>query len=941
VASIYETIIGASYATAAGIDPAKAIADIVSAPGRDPGHGPERRHDQSQHDAAQIDIAVKAATAGYLLGEAIKADVGVYAGAANNFLLGLVTGNAVYNTDITETYKPSESTGSHGTGHAVDTAPTTLPGAEPPPPPEPAATPLHFTLTTGVDNFTGGELGDDFTGSDTTFNGADVLNGGGGADSLNVTAATGASYILPGATISGIETATLSNNNDLSANTTTWTGLTTLTTTAVGATTLTAAATTDIGATTTAQGAGMVIVNGGHDVTITATGATTGLIDIGSVTSPTGAIVISRATTGAVAAGSIGVEGGTSVNITQTASNAVNTTQTNGAVNIIGSSATTSVTVKATKAATADGATAGVIANTVTITDTHAGSATSGAITSIDVDGYSTVTIADSALATLKLAHGGGNISIDNSAATSPATTLNLTLNGVTGGVLDDANRYTTINVTTGAEASTLDNIIDTALTTLNVGGASRLTLDAISGMTSLTSMTISGAGGLTSNLVAGTLTSVDASASTGNNILTIRPAGTTYTGGSGVDAITLSTFLLNKAISLGGGDDILTLVFATPTAAATIDGGTGVDTVVMELNTAAAVSTSGGIDGKFIGFEVLETTGNNSFNSSATVDMAKIGGMSTVVLTTAVNVGGGGTLQFDNFAAGGTLKLTASTLSGAIVLANSAFTGGANDTVNLVLSKSAALDAGGLTVADVEHINVTTVDTSGAPTGAFFDTLPITDAALKTLTISGNAGVDLSTLTSTALTSLDASGLTLGGLKVTLGGSAGSVTIKGGVTGANTIDTSGTSNDVTYVGGSGVDTVTLAGGKNTVTLGTGADRVNVAFAALDPEHATTITDFASGDSLSFAGVTSGVGSLGAATSVIAAPSLLAALDSVAVGDGSGTPLLKWFVYGGDTYVVADISASASFQAGADFVVKLTGVLDLSTTSVAGTVITL
>jgi S-layer protein len=112
VASIYETIIGSSYATAAGIDPAKAIADIVSRQAAILATAQGAGMIKPGATAAQIDIALKAATAGYLLGEAIKADVGVYASSANNFAVALATGTAVYNTDITQTYsKPAGQTG--------------------------------------------------------------------------------------------------------------------------------------------------------------------------------------------------------------------------------------------------------------------------------------------------------------------------------------------------------------------------------------------------------------------------------------------------------------------------------------------------------------------------------------------------------------------------------------------------------------------------------------------------------------------------------------------------------------------------------------------------------------------------------------------------------------------------------------------------------------
>jgi S-layer protein len=43
--------------------------------------------------------------------------------------------------------------------------------------------------------------------------------------------------------------------------------------------------------------------------------------------------------------------------------------------------------------------------------------------------------------------------------------------------------------------------------------------------------------------------------------------------------------------------------------------------------------------------------------------------------------------------------------------------------------------------------------------------------------------------------------------------------------------------------------------------------------------------------------------------------------------------VIKWFQFGGDTYIVEDISTATAFSPAADLVVKLTGTIDLSTAS--------
>ncbi|MBO9547384.1 MAG: hypothetical protein J7528_23020, partial [Caulobacter sp.] len=213
IASIYETIIGSTYARGAGIDPQKAQLDITLRIPAILSTAQSAGMITSDMTAAQSTLALKAAIAGYLMGEAIKSDVGVYAAAANNFMLALATGTATYNTDLTTTYKPTDG---QGAGQTVTTAPpvNTVVGYEPPPPPppppepDPAPVAHSFTLTTGDDTFTGESLADTFTatlGTVTTLNANDVLDGGDGDDTLTITSDAGSSFSFNGAKISNIE----------------------------------------------------------------------------------------------------------------------------------------------------------------------------------------------------------------------------------------------------------------------------------------------------------------------------------------------------------------------------------------------------------------------------------------------------------------------------------------------------------------------------------------------------------------------------------------------------------------------------------------------------------------------------------------------------------------------------------------------------------------
>lgn len=219
VASIYETVIGSTYAKAAGVDVTAAIAylvgthDAVLASARNSGAITDAM------TAAQADLALKAAMAGLVMAAAVKADIGLYAGAANNFMLALAEGKATYNTDLTATYKPGAVPGSDGLGHTVVTPPTSsdLPGGPPPvvvtppvvePEPEPPAVSHAFVLTTGADTFVGEGASDTFTatlGNSATLNGGDSLDGGAGDDTLSITNTNATNFALGGATVRNIE----------------------------------------------------------------------------------------------------------------------------------------------------------------------------------------------------------------------------------------------------------------------------------------------------------------------------------------------------------------------------------------------------------------------------------------------------------------------------------------------------------------------------------------------------------------------------------------------------------------------------------------------------------------------------------------------------------------------------------------------------------------
>jgi S-layer protein len=871
-----------------------------------------------------------------------------------------------------------------------------------------------FTLTAGIDTFTGGAGNDTFNSSVVGgLSALDNLNGGDGANTLTV---SDTSNIAVSSTtkVANIQTATLSSGGTVGGDLSSWTGLTNLTVSEVGgnATGLKAATTAAVTVTDAAQAGGDITVNGGSSVTVTSTGATAnGDIIVGTTTAPTGAVVISRATTGAVTAGVIAVAGGTTVSITQTASNAVNTTQTNGTVSVTGGDSTTSVTVNNTAAATASATVSGINVNSVAITDVNGASATkAGTITSITVSGYSTLGISDNALKTLSVANGTGNIIIDNSGLTTPTNkTLGLTVNGLTGGTLDDADIYTTLNVTTTGANSTLANITTGAATALTVAGTKGLTLTSTAGLTALKTVTVSGSAGITADLSAATVTSVDTSATTGASKVTIDGSKATFTGGAGADTVTTTASAVSKAISLGAGDDSLILGgAAAPTAA--LSGGAGTDSLTMGAALAATSSASSSFAGLVTGFERLTLTGA----TNQTIDLAVLGNFNYV--TTSAGNG----LTLSNLSSGGTLALTGA--GTAYTIGNSAFSSGTNDTVNLALTDGSgagvSFAATGITASGVENFAITTADTQATPSGTFNDSVTLLGNSAKTITVSGNAGLTLAA-TSTALTSVDASGITgttTGGFSWTSGALAAAATVKGSAAGTNTVDasaatggaityTGGTGNDSftatngkanvitlgdgtnsatvssgnntitggtgadtvvattgnntvslgngtnsftattgnnTYTGGTGVDTVTVGGGTNTLTLGTGADVVSITAAGANVNSYTTITDAHAGVAIAFAD--KGTETFNTTKVSLASTAVFQDYANAAVqagGNASVNGAFGWFQFNGNTYLVESrhdgSGNNASFVNGTDMIIALTGLVDLSTATGAGT----
>ena len=884
--------------------------------------------------------------------------------------------------------------------------------------------PITVALTTGIDTvapstaqpMTGNDTINAYnTGATQSLSSFDKIDGGAGSDTLNVVS-VGNSFddtTTSGLVIKNVEHAVVTSDRKVVLHTTGWTGLTDVTVTAAGATsgstTVTADATTAVTVTNTNSGGNSTVVNGGSTVTVNATDASGGgTVTVGNTAAPAGAITItSNDTANNVTSGTINVKGGTTVAITQAQFNAVNTTNTNGVVNVVGGASTTSVTVTNATKATASASVAGVTANTVSIADVNGGLDAAGKLTTVNVSNFTTLGITDNALTSLTVAGGSGNIIIDNSGLTTATNkTLALSVNGQTGGTLDDADIYTTLNVTTTGANSTLANITTGAVTAVTVAGTKVLTLTSTAGLTALKTVTVSGSAGIKADLSGATVTAVDASATSGANTVTVDASKATFTGGSGVDTVTLAATTPSKAVSLGAGDDSLNLGALAGTPTGKLDGGAGTDNLTMTAALAATASGSATFAGVVTNFEKVTLTGA----TNQTIDLAVLGNFSYVTTS------GGNGLTLSNLPTGGTLVLNGA--GTAYTIGNSAFTAGTNDTVNLTLTDGStgniSFAATGITASGVENFVITTADTQATPSGTVMDSVTLLGNSVKSITVGGNAGLTL-TAASTALTTVDASGISLGGFSYTSGALASASVIKGSATGTNTVDASaataavsytggsgndsftatngkgntiaagdgnntivvssgnntitagkgndavtattgnntvnlgngtnsftGTTGNNTYTGGTGVDTVTIGGGSNTVTLGTGADVVNLTAASANVNTYSTITDAHTGASITFAD--KGTETFASTKVALASTAVFQDYANAVIaagGNASVNGAFGWFQFNGDTYLVESrhdgSGNNASFVNGTDMIIKLTGLVDLSTATGVGT----
>lgn len=451
-----------------------------------------------------------------------------------------------------------------------------------------------------------------------------------------------------------------------------------------------------------------------------------------------------------------------------------------------------------------------------------------------------------------------------------------------------EGDKLASMDLTTNANTTladgngnTVKNVAITALADATI---------TLTDLTNLENVTVAGAGAVELT-VAGSVKTVDASANAGGVTVDLSSADeAAFTGGAGKDSITVDGS--KAAHDLGAGDDTLTFSGALDEKG-TVEGGEGTDTISVAAANLTALAAEFK-DGDITGFEVLAV----SDKVTAGVDMANFSGIDHLVLKAGLE----SSQTIANMQSGSTLELTADAENDFAVTVAGADKA-ADDVLNIVLSKDAALAANTVVVKDVETINIV-ADDSGEGAADATHTMTLTADKATTVKVSGDAGMTLTLTGSDAVKTINASE------------STGNVTISDALKG------------VTFTGGAGDDTVTLDAG-NTVTGGAGDDTftINLNTAVNDR---SVITDFGAGDTIKMGSSANGSGADNALGDALVVNDPKAALnDYVNAATAEDKAGVAWFQYEGNTYVVVN-DATHGFAADADYIVQLSGSVDLS-----------
>ncbi len=901
VATAYEAIVGSSNVGTANAN--AAIADITSRQAFFTSVANQRAGGVDSGGMTGQNIALKAIVIGYILEEANKADVGTYAKAIDQLEASVAAGNAQFGANILTTYGASGS--GFNTGFAAL-------GAN-------ANGQTAVALTTGIDAINA-----------TTGN----------VNYLGTVTNQGSTNVNPQTLQAGDQINASGANNTLTI--------------------------TTLGVVGDATGGGVV------------TGVQT--VDI-------------RAATGTAAFNAQGSVSGET---------AINAFLSQGAVTLNGVS-TQTVGIINDGVTTGGSLTANYLAAATSATVNLAGGTTSGETVALTGGGLTTVNVnSNGGLNTLGTnAVAGGAAAVNGITLPNTVTTLNLSATSpltINGGVADTGLTTLSASGSGAINAGEINSTVLKSVTTTGLTGTGALTaIFTAAPAASATFALGAGSDNLTFGITAARAAATGEAATTvslantninlggGTNSLTVTGniTGSTITGSQQADVVTVAGGVdATSVINTSGGGDTIQVGTAVGGAAniaagATINGGGGATFVTNAANFQAITTGAGFTAAERALITGFSTVGiSDALANGATYDVNAIGAQnfttvgvagaagnvanlnaaSGAVVTFVNNLGGFGGGSLGTSAAPGNDGTLNIALAGASATAASVLNLGFQGQPPTVAAGAAytptVVNPSNITTANVQTINVTT---SGAAINAWTVGLNLVDAALTSITFSGNQAVTYAPIAAhTALTTINGAN-DRGNLNIDV-----------------TALTSTLNAPVTVTTGSGDDVVTVRDFARVTTGGdlpagvsagvrpssSGFNTVQVATTTSGQTY-SSVLDAKTGDHIVFGaetavtnpaaggatGFTADTGTVNTTKIVLASTAVFQDYLDAATGAAHNTAgEITAFDFGGNTYLVENghtgaASAPVTFQNGTDSVVQLVGIHTVGTTSGAGVVV--
>ncbi len=455
---------------------------------------------------------------------------------------------------------------------------------------------------------------------------------------------------------------------------------------------------------------------------------------------------------------------------------------------------------------------------------------------------------------------GNGTITTGNStfgyttAVTSSTVDL---MNGVNGGdITVSGSKLTSQTFTSTGAANTVAKLVtdDTAVTSITIDASTKLkTTSTTQGDSAkgakVASLVIKGAGAVDINaaVLSDSITSVDATASTGDvdiktgggNSAELTDPGTldivdlTVKTGSGNDEIDVSDSDAadDVLVELGAGNDLLVVGDAVTATSSTVsgdvyDGGDGTDTLSLTSTLASNITGSGAsvATTNISNFEIVSVTDS----LAADLDLAKIQatGLNTVTLANTTAAYTNAARSITLAAGDGTVNLAGVAGNGKLTLVSSGTATTDSITLNRKEASTGTTDIFNGKAIDTTGVETFTIDTSAGGKTTTTQTLgAITTVAstggTTTLVVKGAAGVDgVGVLKAHAYDFSGMTGAFIMGTTALISNYAATSTTA-------TVITGGSGNDEIVGDADNIQTINGGAGNDTINGGSKADTIN------------------------------------------------------------------------------------------------------------------